>query len=64
MDIALMYHIFRNQGPGPTTHELKSLDRFNDAKLPCPTVVLSAKDKFKIFQHYIDFSSDKAAVGL
>ena len=68
MDIALMYHIFRNQGPGPTTHELKSLYKFYDAMLhamlPCPTVVLSAKDKFKIFQHYIEFSSDKAAVGL
>ena len=71
-----MYHIFRNQGQGPTTHELKSLDRFYDAMLPCPTVVLydailpcptvvlSAKDEFKIFQHYIYFSSDKAAAGL
>ena len=59
-----MYHIFRNQGQGPTTHGLKSLDRFYDAMLLCPTVVLSAKDEFKIFQHYMYFSSDKAVAGL
>ena len=32
--------------------------------LPCPTVVLSGNDEFKIFQHYMYFSSDRAAVGL
>ena len=50
-----MYHVFRNQGQGPITHGLKSLDRFYDAMLPCPTVVLSGKDEFKIFQHYMYF---------
>ena len=59
-----MYHAFRNQGQGPITHALKSLDRFYDAMLPCPTVVLSGKDEFKIFQHYMYFSCDKAAAGL
>ena len=29
--------------------------------LPCPTLVLYGKDEFKIFQHYIYFSSDRAA---
>ena len=38
---------------GPDTHGLKSLDRFYDAMLPCPTVMLSAKDEFKTFQHYM-----------
>ena len=64
MDSGLMYHVFRNQVQGPTTHELKSLDRFYDAMLPCPAVVLSAKDEFRIFQHYMYFSSDKSAAGL
>ena len=59
-----MYHVFRNQGQGPITHGLKSLDRFYDAVLPCPTVVLSGKDEFKIFQLYIYVSSNKAAAGL
>ena len=27
-------------------------------------IVLSGKDEFKIFQHYMYFSSDRAAVGL
>ena len=49
---------------GPITYGLKSLDRFYDAILPCPTVVLSGKDEFKIFQYYMYFSSDRAAVGL
>ena len=62
MDSGLMYHIFRNQGQGPITHGLKSLHRFYDAMLPCPTVVLSVKDEFKIFQHYMYFS-DRAARG-
>ena len=56
-----MYFVFRIQGQGPITHGLKSLDRFYDAILPCPTVVLSGKDKFEIFQHYMYFS---CAVGL
>ena len=50
-----------SQESGPRAH---NLDRFYDAMLPCPTVVLSAKDEFKIFQHYMYFSSDKAAAGL
>ena len=54
-----MYRVFRNKGQGPITHGLKSLDR-----LPCPTVVLPGKDEFKIFQHYMYFSSDRAAAGL
>ena len=44
-----MYHVFRNQGQGPTTHGLKSFDRFYDAMLPCPTLVLSVEDEIKIF---------------
>ena len=56
--------VFRNQGQGPITYVLKSLDRFYDAMLPSPTVVLSGKDEFKIFQHYMYFSYDKAAAGL
>ena len=59
-----MYHVFRNQGQGFITHGLKSLDRFSDAMLPCPTVVLPGKDEFKIFQHYMYFSSNRAAAGL
>ena len=55
---------FRNQGQGPITHGLKSLDRFYDAMLPCSTVVLSGKDEFKIVQHYMYFSSDSPAAGL
>ena len=64
MDNGFLYHVFRNLGQGPTTHGLKSLDRVCDAMLPYPTVVLSAKDEFKIFQHYMYFSSDNAAAGL
>ena len=58
-----MYYVIGNQGQRPTTHVLKSLNRLYDAMLPCPAVVLSAKDEFKIFQHYMYFSSDKAASG-
>ena len=49
MDSGLVYLVFRNQGQGPITRGLKSLDRFYDAMLPCFTVVLSGKDEFKIF---------------
>ena len=59
-----MYLVFRNQAQGPITHELKSLDRFYDTMLPCPTFVLSGNGEFKIFQHYIYFFSDVAAAGL
>ena len=63
-----MYLVFRNQGQWPITHGLKYLDRFYDAILPCPTLVLhvSGKDESKIFQHYMYmyFSSDRAAAGL
>ena len=44
--------------------DLKSFDRFYDAMLPCPSAVLSGRDEFKLFQHYMYFSSDKAAAGL
>ena len=57
-----MYHVLWNQGQGPITHGLKSLVRFYDAMLPCPTVV-SGEDELKIFQHYMYFS-DRAAMGL
>ena len=63
MDRWLLYHVFWNQSQGPIIHGLKSLDRFYDAILPCPTVMLSGKDEFKIFQHYMYISSDRAAVG-
>ena len=43
-----MYSIFRSQAQGPITHGLKSLDKFYNAMLPCPAVVLSGKDEFKI----------------
>ena len=59
-----MCHALRNQDQGPITHGLKSLDRFKDAMLPGPTVVLPGKNEFKIFQHYIYFSSNRAAAGL
>ena len=49
---------------GSITHGLKSLDLLNDVMLPFPTVVLSGKDEFKIFQHYMYFSSCRAVAGL
>ena len=52
MDSGLMYSVFRNQGQGPITCRLKSLDRFYDTMLPS-TVVLTGMDEFKIFQHCI-----------
>ena len=66
MDSGLMYHVFRNQGQGLIIYGLKSIDRFYDAVLPCPTVVLSGKGEFKIFQHYMYmyFTADRAAAGL
>ena len=48
-----MYLVYRNQSQGPITHGIKSFRRFYDTMLPCPTFVLSGKDEFKIFQHYI-----------
>ena len=47
----LMYREFSDQGQGPITHGLKSLDRFYGALVPCPTAVLSGKDELKIVQH-------------
>ena len=41
LDSGLMYCVFRNQGHRRVTCVLKSLDRFYDAMLPCPRVVLS-----------------------
>ena len=64
MNSGLMYLVFTNQGQGPINHGLKSFDRFYDTMLPCPALVLSGKDEFRIFQHYMYFSSDRAAVGL
>ena len=63
MDRELMYLVFRNKGQGPITHELKFLDRFCYTMLPCPVLVLSGKDEFKIFQLCMYFSSDRAAWG-
>ena len=57
-----MYHVFRNQGQGTITHGLKSLDRFYDAMLSGPTVVLFVKDKFKIFQLYMYCSCPLTAI--
>ena len=53
MDSGLMFCVFRNQSQGPVTHGLKSLDRFYNAMLTCPTVMLSGKNEVKIFQHYM-----------
>ena len=39
-------------GPRAQIHGLKSLDRFYDAMLPCPTV-LSGKDEFKILPYVL-----------
>ena len=44
-----MYLVFQNQGQGPITHGLKSLDRFYDTMLPCCILALSGKDELKIF---------------
>ena len=60
----LIYLVFRNQVHGPITDGLKSLDRFYNTRLPIPVLVLSGKYEFKIFQHYMYFSSDRAAAGL
>ena len=59
-----MYHVCQNQGQGPINHEIKSLDRFYVAMILCPTVILSGKHEFKIFQHCGYFSSDSAVEGL
>ena len=48
---------------GPRAHNSWIKNPLIGAMLPCPTVVLSGKDEFKIFQHYMYFS-DRAAVGL
>ena len=34
-----MYHVYQNQGKGPITHGVISLDRFNIAMLLCTTVM-------------------------
>ena len=39
MESGLMCHVYRNQGQGPISHEVKSLDRFYVSMLPCPTVM-------------------------
>ena len=41
MDSGLMYPVFWNQDQEPITHEFKSFDRFYDAMLQCPIVVIS-----------------------
>ena len=43
----------QESGPGADNRELKSLERFYNAMLPCPILVLSGKDEFKIFQRYV-----------
>ena len=35
MESGLMYHVYRNQGQGPVTHGVKSIDMFYVAILPC-----------------------------
>ena len=57
-----MYRVYWNQGQGPITHGVKSLDRFCVAMLPCPVVMLSGKHELKIFQHYGYFSSNSGAI--
>ena len=64
MDSRLIYCVYWNQGQKLRTHGVKSLDRFNIAMLPCPTVMLSCKHEFKVYQHNGYFSSDSAASGL
>ena len=59
-----MYLVFRNQGQETITRGLKSLDRFYNTMLPCHVLVLSGKDEFKIFQHFMYCFSDRAAAGL
>ena len=59
----LMYHVYWIQGQGPITHGVESLDWFYIAMLPSPTMMLSSKHEFKIFQHSRYFSSDSAAAG-
>ena len=59
-----MYPVYWNQGQGPTTHGVKSLGRFYITILPCPTVMLSGKHEFNIFQHCGYFSSDSTAAEL
>ena len=39
IESALMHRVYRNQGQGPITHGIESLDRFYVAILPCPTVM-------------------------
>ena len=57
-----LVHIFCIQESGQRAHNswIKIIPyRFYDTMLPCPTLVLSDKDKFKIFQHFMYFSSDR-----
>ena len=64
MESGLMYRVCGKQGEWPITHGVKFLDRLYVAILPCPTVMLSGKHEFKVFQHNGYFSSDSAAAGL
>ena len=64
MGSGLMYCVYQKQGQGSITQGIKSHDRFYITMLPCPTVMLSGKHEFKIFQQYGYFSSDSAAAGL
>ena len=59
-----MYPVYWNQGQGPITHGVKSLARFYIAILLCPTVMLSGKHEFNIFQRSGYFSSDSTATEL
>ena len=56
-----MNRVYQNQGQGPITHVVKSLDRFYVAISYSDD---SCKDELKIFQHYGYFSSASAAAEL
>ena len=44
-----MYHVYRNQGQGPITHGVESLDRFYIGMLPWPTVMYLVSMNSKYF---------------
>ena len=59
-----MYCVYRNQGQRAITHGFKSLHRLYVDLLTCPTIMLSGKREFKIFQHCGYIYSDSAAAEL
>ena len=65
MESGLMYPVYQNQGQGPITHEVKFLDKFYVAMLPCPTVMYLVSMNLKYFNTVGNsLSSDSTAVGL